>query len=180
MPNFIQNAEGKIYRTLKIRDMETSFTGTITSGVIALPTRYLSLKNAYVSESPVTVLTRVGVEEIYRRFPIRTGSSIPTLIATEEDNFIFGEYGEGRAIAGTYYQYYEPLRTTSPNWYVTNAPELLLYGSLIEAEPFMDGDERLMRLLPVWQSMFAEAAKTLKNQKTSQEQSGSGLRAVAI
>ena len=178
--NFIQNAENKIYRTLKIRDMETAFTGTVASGVVALPARYLDLKHAYVDESPTKWLTRVDPEEIYRTFPNRSGSAVPSLIGREAENFIFGDNGETRAIAGIYYQYYEPLRTTDPNWYVTNAPEVLLYGSLLEAEPFMAGDARLQGLLPVWRELFNDAVRTLTAQEKSERHSGGSVRAVAL
>jgi hypothetical protein len=52
-----------------------------------------------------------------------------------------------------------PLEIASPtqNWYTLNAPEVLLYGSLLEAESFIMNDERL----PIWRSLYDDAVRTL-------------------
>ena len=51
VPQFIQNAEQTLYRSLRIRAMENALSGTIASGVLALPTNpvYVELKYAYVN-----------------------------------------------------------------------------------------------------------------------------------
>ena len=174
IPNFVQNAEGKIYRTLRLLDMETAFTGTITSGVIALPTRYVALKHAYVDQANVQLLDRVSAEVIYRAHPVRSNSGIPTMISEEAGSFIFGAAGEGRTITGTYYKYYEPLRTTDPNWVVTNVPHVLLYGALLESAPFIQDDPRLA----TWQRLFDESIALLSKEVGSEKRSGSALRAL--
>ena len=37
IPDFIALAEERIYRTLRVKAMETAFTGTVAAGVVALP-----------------------------------------------------------------------------------------------------------------------------------------------
>ena len=43
---------------------------------------------------------------------------------------------------------------TQTNWLTEHAPELLLYGTLLEATPFLKNDERIQ----TWQSMYDRAA----------------------
>jgi hypothetical protein len=46
------------------------------------------------------------------------------------------------------------------NWLSEYAPQLLLYGTLLEATPFLKNDERI----PVWQSMYDRAAAMLNGE----------------
>ena len=172
IPNFIQNAENKLYRTLKLRDMETSFSTAISNGTITIPLRYLSLKYAYVNATPVQWLSRVPPEELYRDYAVRSASGTPKVLTEEEGVFIFGPFPDSTyTIKGIYYQAYSPLRTTSPNWVVTNAPELLLYGALLEAAPFIGDDPRL----ETWGQFYKGAIDTLEEEKRLEQYSGGSL-----
>ena len=46
------------------------------------------------------------------------------------------------------------------NWLTEYAPQLLLYGTLLEATPFLKNDERI----PVWQNMYDRAAAMLNGE----------------
>lgn len=46
------------------------------------------------------------------------------------------------------------------NWLTAFAPNLLLYGTLLETAPFLKNDERI----PVWQSMYDRAAQVANGQ----------------
>jgi len=60
--------------------------------------------------------------------------------------------------------YYRPQSITATadgtSWFGTNAPDALLYGSLIEAYTFMKGEADVMAM---YQNRFVEAAQRLKN-----------------
>ena len=88
IPNYIQNAEEKLYRILRLQFMETALSGTISSGVLAVPDDYLELKYAYVDQSPIRWLERSAPETIYRNFPVRSGAEVPRMIAREAGNLI--------------------------------------------------------------------------------------------
>ena len=47
--------------------------------------------------------------------------------------------------------------TAQTNWLTDHAPNLLLYGALLEASPFLKNDERIA----VWQGMYDRAAQAL-------------------
>jgi hypothetical protein len=163
LPNFTQNAEQTLYRSLRIRAMETALSGTISGGVLALPADFLELKYAYVNTTPVKSLDKVAPDQIYSKWPVRSGTAeIPEAIAVEGSNFIFGPYPGGYAVAGIYYAKLTALSASNTtNWFITNAPDLLLYGSLLEAEAFILGDPRI----PLWKAYYDQAYKSVEMQE---------------
>lgn len=173
VPNFVQNAENKLYRSLNLRNEETALDVSISSGVAAVPDDFKALKYAYFDGSPVTPLKWTTAEEVYNDYPLRSDSTTPKLIAREGSNFIFGPVSKDGTLKGIYYAKQDPLRTTDPSWYVTNAPEVLLYASLLEAEPFIQNDPRIN----VWKSFLLDALDTLKAEQMNAEHSKGGLQA---
>ena len=103
IPNFIQNAENKLYRTLNLRNEETALNVAITDGVAKVPADFKALKHAYYDGSPVTVLDWRTADQLYREFPIRTSSETPCAIARDGSNFIFGENAADGTLKGIYY-----------------------------------------------------------------------------
>lgn len=172
VPNFIQNCEGKIYRKLRIRAMETALSGSISSGVLAVPTDYLALKFANIATSPYLSLERTTPEYIYAKYPVRSGAELPKYIAREAANFIFGPYPGDYSISGIYYKRLASLSdSNTTNWFTTYAPDLLLYGALLEAQPFLMNDKRIA----VWQQFYGDAYSTVEDEENMEGRSGSNL-----
>lgn len=162
IPNFIQACENKLYRTLNLRNEETALSVAISSGVAAVPSDFKALKFAYYDGTPVLPLNWRTVDDLYQKWPNRSQtSSTPSDISREGSNFIFGPAAADGTLKGIYYAKQDTLDTTDGSWYVVNAPEILLYGSLLEATPFIQGDERL----PVWQSLYNDGVRTLKEEE---------------
>lgn len=171
IPQFIQFAENKLYRTLNLRNEETALNVSISSGVAAVPSDFKALKFAYFDASPVELLQWVAVEELYADYPNRTNSSTPAVIAREGANFVFGPASKDGTLKGIYYAKQDPLRTTDPSWYVTNAPEVLLYGALLEASPFIKDPEQIA----VWQTFYSSAIDSLMQEQDNAEHSWGAL-----
>lgn len=171
IPQFIQFAENKLYRSLNLRNEETALNVTISGGVAAVPSDFKALKFAYYDVSPIQLIEWVSINELYRDFPTRSAEGYPALMSREGANFVFGPVPSGGTLKGIYYAKQDPLRTTDPSWYVTNAPEVLLYGSLLEASYFIGGDERI----PVWQSYYDRAVESLRDENDNAEVSMGNL-----
>ena len=60
----------------------------------------------------------------------------------------------------------------SVNWLITNAPDIYLYGSMLEAEPFIMNDERV----PLWAQALQQGISDLQEQDNKDRHSGSALR----
>lgn len=171
LPNFTQACESKLYKQLRINAMETALSVAISGGVATVPADYLELKYAYVDTTPVQFLKRSSPEEIYSRYSVRAGTAdIPRLIAREASNFIFGPYPADYTIKGIYYKRLTALSgSNTTNWFTTNAPDVLLYGSLLEAAPFLLNDERI----PLWKSAYDFAMKNIQDEEMRERYSGS-------
>jgi hypothetical protein len=58
-----------------------------------------------------------------------------------------------------YYQRVPPLSSANQtNWFTEYAPQAMLYGSLLQAMPFLKNDERVQ----LWQAMYQQAIEMLK------------------
>lgn len=176
-PNFVQSWEEDFYREPKNFGtwMETSGTiGTIASSVVGVPAAYLGLKNAYINGSPSTRLDRKSLTQIHGRYPRGGDTARPIWIAREGSNFIFGpEPDSTYTLKGTYWAKPTVLRSVTADaagaWLIVNAPDLVLYGSLLQAEPFMKNDARIA----VWQTMHDRALQSYRNLFMEEDYSGS-------
>ena len=60
-----------------------------------------------------------------------------------------------------YYEEVQPLDATNQqNWFTQYAPQAMLYGSLLQAMPFLKNDERL----PLWQAQYDKIVTQLKTE----------------
>jgi hypothetical protein len=177
VPGFIQLGENRIYRDLRVRQMETALSSAISSGVIAVPTGYLEMKYAYVNGSPMVKLQRKDAEWIYQNYPVRSSDGTPKYFAREATNFIFGPYPDsGYTIKGLYYKKLTALSAANTtNWLTDDVPDLILMASLCEAAPWMANDERI----PVWERRYALLVDQIQRQDDTEEFSGSPLSMTA-
>ena len=60
-----------------------------------------------------------------------------------------------------YYERIQPLDSSNQtNWFTIYAPQALLYGSLLQAMPFLKNDERMV----MWQAQYDKIINTLKTE----------------
>lgn len=181
-PNFVQSWEEKFYRQPANfgRWMETSGTiGTIASSVIAVPATYLGLKVAYVDGSPSTRLDRKSLTQLYGRYPRGGDTGTPQWIARDGANFVFGPAPDAAyVIKGVYWAKPTVLRSfagdAAAHWLIVNAPDLVLYGSLLQAEPFSKNDARIT----VWQQLYNDALQDYRDLHKEEDDSGSPFQEV--
>jgi hypothetical protein len=58
-----------------------------------------------------------------------------------------------------YYERVQPLDSTNQsNWFTQYAPQAMLYGTLLQAMPFLKNDERIQ----MWQAQYQQAVQMLK------------------
>lgn len=175
IPDLIAIAENRIYRDLRIRAMEEAISTAISSGVVAVPTGYLEMKHAYMDGK--YAVSRVDPAFIYERYPERTAQGVPAYFAREAENFIFGPYPDSAyTMKGVYYKRLTALSAANEtNWFTDNCPELILFASLVEAEPYIGNDARVI----LWESKYASIKNELKSADKREGLSGSRLQTVA-
>lgn len=179
VPGLIQAWEERFLRQPRNfgRWMEASFAGTIASSVLAVPSDYLGLKYAYVNASPSSRLDRVSLNQLYGTYPRGGGSGFPRFIARDLSNFVFGPSPDSDYdIAGVYYAKPTVLRSfaadAAAHWLIVNAPDLALYGSLLQATPYLQNDKRIA----VWQTFYNESLQDYRDLNRDEDVSGSPLQ----
>lgn len=169
--DFIRFAELRLRRELRIRQMLKSVTTTTTSGdsTVELPSDFLEIRDFIVSTNPVQPLT-YSSPSAFSRNARTTESGKPldyTILASE---FQLAPIPDSAyTVKLLYYSAPEFLSdTNSSNVFMANAPDALLYASLLEAEPFLMNDARIN----TWGTMYDRAISTLTKSDESSQYSG--------
>lgn len=181
IPGFIQNFEERFYRQPRNFGawMESSLSIAIST-TAAVPSDYLALRVAYLNGQTSRPLVPSNLEQMYARYPRAGTQGPPRLIARDGANFVFGPVpGSGYTLNGTYYAKPTALRSyasdAAAHWLVVNAPDLLLYGALMEAQPHVMNDKRV----PLWTAKFGEAMQDYRDLMKAQNLSGGALQVLA-
>lgn len=171
IPDFIRFAELRLRRELRIRQMLKSVTTTTTGGdpTVALPSDFLEARDFFVSTNPIQPLT-YNSPAIFSRNTRSTQSGKPldyTILASE---FKLAPTPDSNYTLELLY-FSAPVfmdDSVSSNAFMANAPDALLYASLLEAEPYLMNDARIN----TWGSLYDRAISTLIKSDESSQYSG--------
>lgn len=176
IPDWITLGESRINKLLRVRQMETSTASTMAAGVIAVPTNYVALKDAYISSTqPYTNLERKTANWIYDNYPNRAADNTPKFLAREGSNFIFGPYPDSNYTVTLIYWNRLAALSTGTNAVFLAYPGLWLFGALAESAPWLKDDKRIA----VWESKFTDLIRQVQDEDDDEFLSGSTMRMVA-
>jgi len=176
IPEFIALAEARFNRVLRIRDMETVSTAISTAAGTReydLPTRFVQMKEFHLSTDPITPLAYI-TPEMMSRMQAGSSKSKPQVFTIIADKVRLGPNPDAvYTTSMLYYQAFAALSdSATTNDMLTNNPDVYLYGTLLEAEPFIMNDERV----PLWATAFKQAIDDIQNQDNKDRHSGSAMR----
>jgi hypothetical protein len=164
IPSFINLAESIISDELKILGQQETVTANMVQGnpVIAKPTRWRKTTsfNITVAGERKPLLLR-KYEYLRNYWPNPTTEDEPLFYADYDfDNWLIAPTPDAAyAFEVLYYEKIQPLDATNQtNWFTINAPQAMLYGTLLQAMPFLKNDSRVQ----LWQSLYDRAIQTLK------------------
>lgn len=172
IPDFIALTEARFNRALRLRSMEQKQIAMTVGGQsnYALPVNYLQMREFRLNNNPTVSLTYVS-PEIFEAWNL--GSGIPKFYT-----IIANEIRIGPTPAGVYememlfWRKFPNLGpTVASNWMLLNAPDVYLYGSLLELEPFIQNDARIA----VWNAGYSKAIEDIQLQDDKDRHSGSAL-----
>ena len=156
IPGFITLAEAKFNRKLRVRQMVKRATATLDTQYFAFPSDFLQAKEFQLNTNPITYLQYVTQNQgDYGSATNYVANGKPlfyTIIGTQiqviptPDTSYTGEltyYGKIPALSDS----------NTSNWLLAYAPDLYLYGSLVEATPYLKDDERLA----VWSTLYTNS-----------------------
>lgn len=145
LPDIIAAGEKWIMRKVRAPEMETALSVAINTatGLATAPTGFLGLKYAYLDTSPTQPLEVRSPQQIFSRFPNRASDSKPKWIGYDAGSFTFGPFPDSAyTVKGTYYKRQGPLSSAVYDLF-SNNPDLFLFASLAELEPFLKNDKRV-------------------------------------
>ena len=175
IPEFISLAEARFNRLLRLRSMESKQTASTVSGQrnYNLPASYIQMRNFQLNTSPITTLSYV-TPEIYDRLWGGSSGGIPKFYTIVADEISLGPIpGSVITMEMLFYKRFDNLSaSTTTNWLLTYAPDIYLYASMLEAEPFIMNDERV----PLWATALEKAITDMQEQDNKDRHSGSALR----
>ena len=175
IPEFIALAEARFNRILRLRSMEAKYTANTVAGQrnLALPANYIQMRNFQVNSNPLTTLSYV-TPEIYDRLWGGSTSGTPKFYTILANEVSFGPIPASvMQVEMLFYKKFDNLSvTTTTNLLLTDAPDIYLYGSMLEAEPFIMNDERV----PLWATALERAVTDMQEQDNKDRHSGSALR----
>jgi hypothetical protein len=166
IPTFIMLAEQVIAAEIKFLGNLTPMSSTMTTSqsIIDKPARWHKTvsMNITVAGRRQPVFLR-KYEYLREYWPDATQEGTPKFYAdydythwlvapTPDDDYTFEVL---------YYERIQPLDSSNQtNWFTIYAPQALLYGSLLQATPFLKNDERL----PMWQAQYDKIMTVLKTE----------------
>jgi hypothetical protein len=153
VPTFIKLAESKFNRKLRVRQMVTRANATIDTAFFSPPADWLESKEFQLNTNPITKLEFItesyGNELRATRFTAGGKPRYYTVVGSQLE-FIPTPDTEYQGEL-TYYAKIPALSdANTSNWLLAYAPDLYLYGALIEAEPYLKNDERVA----VWGELY--------------------------
>lgn len=169
IPRLINLAERRIARELKVQGLITVVTDTMIPGqsVYAKPdgwrdTTSINFGGGATFSNRTPLLPR-SYEYLRAYWPDESETGQPEFYADYDyDHWLFVPPPAAAHPFEVLYYSLPPLldESNQTNWLTEYAPQLLLYGTLLEATPFLKNDERIA----TWQGFYDRAAAALNGE----------------
>ncbi|MGB9116824.1 phage adaptor protein [Bradyrhizobium sp.] len=167
IPTFIQLAEAKFNRQLFVRQMEQRSTALIdtTSSepeFISLPSDFQSMRRVRLSgvTGKPCLEFKSGTQMDEYRFGISDVAAKPRYFTVFGDEIELAPTPDQNYTVEMIYRTNIPsLGTNADNWLLALAPDLYLYGALLESAPYIKEDGRIQ----TWGLGFTSALNDLNN-----------------
>ena len=163
IPLFIMLAEQIIASQIKFLGNLTVNTSTMTAGqaTIDKPARWhktVSMNITVDGQRQPVLLRKYEYLRNYWPDPASTGTPLYYCDYDYTHWMVAPTPSTAYDFEVLYYERVQPLDSSNQtNWFTTYAPQALLYGSLLQAMPFLKNDERM----PMWQQNYELIMQTL-------------------
>jgi len=176
LPVFIRAAEDRIFKLADLEVFRKNATSALTQNdpYLSVPTDYLaSFSLSITNSSSKEFLSQKDVNYLHEHSPNSSTTGTPKYYAFfDSDNFIVAPTPDSNYAVELHY-YYRPASLTAgadsdTTWLSDNAPNALLYGSLVEAYIYMKGEQDMLQM---YEKQFAEALSRIKDLAEARENS---------
>ena len=176
LPIFIRAAEDRIFALVDLELFRKNATSTLTNNdpFLSVPSDYLSPFSLQITTSGNEDFLLIKDVNFVQQYSNDAGANAtPKYYGVfDVDNFILGPTPDQAYTVELHY-YYRPASITAgagtgTSWLSENAPNALLYGSLVEAYTYMKGEADMMQL---YEQRFAQEIQRLKDLAEARENS---------
>jgi hypothetical protein len=188
IPDFITLAEAQLNRDLRTRQMFATYRRNTDQNIISLPDDYLDAEKLELNGNELLYTPRwtessSQLQQGGPYMPYAQGSPYITAAAAQQYYTIIGNSVWIRAVMNGmqlftlyYYTRLTPLSDAEPqNWLIEDAPDAYLYGSLMQAEPYLKNDARTA----LWAGLYKGIVEQMNANNARARSSGSALTARA-
>lgn len=161
IPSFIDLAEAKFNRRIRDYRMVARATATVNTGYFAVPGDWLENIRFQLNTTPITTLEYVTPDQAAEERVTFSSAGRPKFFTMIGSEFQVVPSPDSGTYTGelTYYRTIPALTdVTTTNWLLTAAPDIYLYGTLMEAAPYLDDDARVQ----TWGALLERAMNDLQ------------------
>lgn len=168
IPEFIRLAEDRLLRDLRIRELLKVATTVTVAGdaTVSMPSDFVAMKDLHLQGNPPQTIKFLSTSNFFRNAHSAT-SGLPNRYTLLGSEFQFAPIPDSTYTLQMVYFHRPPYLsdTNSSNIWLANTPDLLLYASLGEAEPYLMNDERLN----TWGAMYDRGVTALRKSDDESE-----------
>jgi len=175
IPDFISLTEASINRDLRHYKMVNRVDATLDSRYVQVPADWLETLRFSLTTDGTRPLEMASLDDMIKnrqnganatgtpKFYSHVGETIEVFPTPD------GEYG----MQLMYYQSVPDLTDSNTyNWLLQDSPDVYLYGSLVQAAPYLYDDARTT----TWAAIYSSAMQSLQKASDDTRFAGSGLR----
>ena len=160
VPNFIQQFEAQAKRDFRLRKLSDRGTFAVSADGLAMPTDFYSLESWYHDGStyfgPISIVTPDQIGKLKGSYG---ATGVPQFAALVDKVARFAPVPD--ASYDTQMVYWRTIvslsATNTTNWLLLAAPDIYIYGALVESAPYLKDDSRLA----LWQNLLEQRIEAL-------------------
>ena len=175
IPDFISLTEAGINRDLRHYKMVNRVDATLDSRYVQMPADWLETVRFGITSGTTYRLELVSRDDMLEyRQNTSDIAGIPKFYANIGDTIeVFPTPAAEYQMQLQYYAKTPALSdSNTTNWLLTDAPDIYLYGALVQAAPYLNDDARTQ----TWAALYSAAMQSMQKASDDTRFAGSGLR----
>lgn len=173
IPDFITLAEAQMQRDIEHYKMEDRSQVVLTDRYTVLPSNFRKPIRLYITGANKAMEPITSSEMQDKRYSSQDGAGDPCFYTLSGGEIEIYPTPDNQSMEMTYIADIPVLSdSNTSNWLLADAPDAYLYGSLIQAAPYLDQDERLI----TWTALYTAAVQGLNRQSEKARWGGHKLK----
>ena len=175
IPDFISLTEAGINRDLRHYKMINRVDATLDSRYVQMPADWLETVRFGITSGTTYRLELISRDDMLEyRQNTSDIAGIPKFYANIGDTIeVFPTPAAEYQMQLQYYAKTPALSdSNTDNWLLSDAPDIYLYGALVQAAPYLNDDARVQ----TWAALYSAAIQSLQKSSDDTRFAGSGLR----